>query len=120
MILIVTGGRDYIPTRPQLHSLKLLIEARGVTELFHGDARGVDTAVAKMVERSLPHVRVISFPYDSTLGRAGGPIRNSQMAQTAKGKPAVCVAFPGGKGTADMVLKAQRAGIELLDWREFK
>lgn len=120
MILIVTGGRDYTPTHPQLHSLKLMMEARGVTELFHGDARGVDTVVAKMVASSLPHITIIAFPYDSNLGRSGGPIRNSQMAQTAKGKTAVCVAFPGGKGTADMVTKAQRAGIEIVDWRDFK
>lgn len=38
----------------------------------------------------------------------------------AKGRPALCVAFPGGKGTADMVRKATSAGVEVLDWREFK
>lgn len=119
MILIVTGGRDYTPTRPQLHSLKLMMEARGVTELAHGDALGVDRTVALMVGSEMLHVAVKRFPYKAEHGRAGGPIRNSEMAAYAKGKPAVCVAFPGGKGTADMVTKAQRAGIEVIDWRDF-
>jgi hypothetical protein len=96
------------------------MESRGVTELVHGAARGVDITVAKMVERNLPHVKATAFPYPSEHGKAGGPIRNSEMVAYAKGKPAFCVAFPGGRGTNDMVAKVQRAGIELLDWRDFK
>ena len=117
MILIVTGGRDYTPTPAELESLKLLIEARGVTELVHGDANGVDRTVAWMVARDIRHVALKAFPYDSRYGKYGGPIRNTEMADYAKGKPAVCVAFTGGRGTADMVSKAIRAGIELVDWR---
>lgn len=117
MILLVTGGRDYTPTTAELNSLKLLIESRGVTELVHGDALGVDREVALMVASELPHVAIKRFPYKSEYGKAGGPIRNSEMAAYAKGKPAVCVAFTGGRGTADMVAKVKRAGIELVDWR---
>jgi len=120
VILIVTGGRDYFPTHAQLHSLKLIAQARGVTELVHGDARGVDRQVDSVFRLYLPDVTIKTFPYKAEHGRVGGPIRNSEMAAYAKGKPALCVAFPGGKGTADMVTKATRAGIEVLDWRDFK
>lgn len=50
------------------------------------------------------------FPADwESHGRAAGPIRNAQMI--AEGKPDVVLAFPGGKGTADMVRRAAAAGI---------
>lgn len=46
-------------------------------------------------------------------GRAAGPIRNQQMID--EGKPDLVVAFPGGPGTADMVKRARRAGVEVLE-----
>ena len=38
-------------------------------------------------------------------GRAAGPIRNQQMLD--EGRPTLVVAFPGGRGTADMVRRAR-------------
>lgn len=32
-----------------------------------------------------------------------------------EGKPDLVVAFPGGAGTADMVSRARRAGIDVLE-----
>jgi hypothetical protein len=40
--------------------------------------------------------------------RAAGAIRNSQMLLT---NPQYCVAFPGGRGTADMMRKAALHGL---------
>lgn len=48
----------------------------------------------------------------STAG-AAGPIRNQQMLDD--GKPDLVVAFPGGKGTADMVRRARVAGIPTIE-----
>jgi SLOG family YspA-like protein len=42
-------------------------------------------------------------------GRAAGPIRNQRMLD--EGKPDLVVAFPGGRGTADMVKRAKAAGV---------
>ncbi|HVM95122.1 MAG TPA: hypothetical protein VMT89_01980, partial [Candidatus Acidoferrales bacterium] len=42
-------------------------------------------------------------------GRAAGPIRNQQML--TEGKPDLVVAFPGGRGTRDMVNKAKAANV---------
>lgn len=42
-------------------------------------------------------------------GRAAGPIRNQLMIED--GKPDMVLAFPGGRGTADMIARAKRAGI---------
>ncbi|MGX1786886.1 DUF2493 domain-containing protein [Bosea sp. NPDC055332] len=46
-------------------------------------------------------------------GRAAGPIRNQQMLD--EGKPDVVVAAPGGKGTADMVRRANAANIPVIE-----
>jgi hypothetical protein len=32
-----------------------------------------------------------------------------------EGKPDLVIAFPGGRGTADMVKKARRAGVEVVE-----
>lgn len=39
-----------------------------------------------------------------------GPARNAAMVQS---RPAVCLAFPGGRGTADCTAKARRAGVRV-------
>ncbi len=46
-------------------------------------------------------------------GRAAGPIRNARMI--AEGRPDLVIAFPGGRGTADMVSRARKAGIEVRE-----
>ena len=48
-------------------------------------------------------------PYDVLAGF----VRNQRMID--EGKPDLCVAFPGGDGTADMVKRARAAGIEVLE-----
>ena len=46
-------------------------------------------------------------------GRAAGPIRNQQMLD--EGRPTLVVAFPDGRGTADMVRRARSAGVEVIE-----
>lgn len=59
-------------------------------------------------------VEVLDYPADWTgLGGAAGPIRNAKML--AEGKPELVVAFPGGRGTADMVRKARAAGVRVVE-----
>jgi hypothetical protein len=45
-------------------------------------------------------------------GRSAGVIRNQQMI--IEGKPDLVVAFPGGKGTADMIRRAEKYGIKVM------
>jgi hypothetical protein len=47
------------------------------------------------------------------LGRKAGPIRHQQMLDESQ--PALVVAFPGGRGTADMVCRARGADIEVIE-----
>lgn len=62
------------------------------------------------------HGEVIERPFPAdwvTLGKAAGPIRNQQMLDEAK--PDWVVAFPGGNGTADMVRRARKAGVKIVE-----
>ncbi len=47
------------------------------------------------------------------LRKAAGPIRNGWMLKY--GKPDLVLAFPGGKGTADMIKQARKAGVEVKE-----
>lgn len=49
-------------------------------------------------------------------GKAAGPIRNAQMLDEFK--PDAVIAFPGGKGTADMVRRAKAAGVRVIEVEE--
>lgn len=50
-------------------------------------------------------------------GRAAGPIRNQRMID--EGRPDVVVAFAGGRGTADMIRRAEEAGVRVIRaWEE--
>lgn len=128
--IIVTGGRTYGVQDHERSKSKIQIERershvravlsdvhrkRGITALIHGDASGAD-AVAKewARERGVPEE-----PYPAqwqTEGRQAGFKRNQRMLDTAK--PDGVIAFPGGSGTADMVAKAQAAGVPVMDRRE--
>lgn len=44
----------------------------------------------------------------ASYGRAAGPLRNARMLQYG---PECLIAFPGGRGTADMVARAERARL---------
>ena len=91
--------------------LDALRSSRGVTIIVSGCARGADTLGIEWAEAS--GVEVARFPADwNTHGRAAGPIRNQQMLD--EGKPDLVVAFPGGRGTADMARRARAAGIKLI------
>jgi hypothetical protein len=59
-------------------------------------------------------VRRSIYPADWTRhGKAAGPKRNQLMLD--KEKPDLVIAFPGGKGTADMVARAKAQGFKVME-----
>ncbi len=78
--------------------------------LVNGGAKGADFAGRWWAERFGMQVETYEADWD-THGRAAGPIRNQRMID--EGKPDLVLAFPGGRGTADMVRRAEKAGIEV-------
>ena len=108
MRLLVTGGRTYQDYKAVCHALDTLHAQTPITLLIHGNAQGADTLARKWAyTRGVPHS---SFPAEwDKHGKAAGPIRNQQML--TEGHPNAYLAFPGGRGTQDMVSRCKRAGI---------
>ena len=109
--LAVTGGRRFSNRFKVYGDLDMVLAKHRSLVLVHGDGTGAD-AMAKewAISRRLPH---IPFPADwKTLGPAAGPIRNQAMVDSGLDG---CVAFPGNRGTADMVARCKKAGVPV--WR---
>jgi hypothetical protein len=111
MRVLVTGGRAYDNRNRLTRALDSLHAKHPITTLIHGNAPGADTLAADWPRTR--GVTAISYPANwKQHAKAAGPIRNQQMINL--GKPDAVVAFPGGKGTADMLAKARAANISQI------
>ena len=113
MKVLVCGGRNYDDRSRIFNTLYQIDEDRGpITCIIHGCASGADTQGRVWAQHH--GRRDHSFPADwKSHGRAAGPLRNARMLE--EGKPDLVVAFPGGRGTADMVRRAKAALIEVIE-----
>lgn len=112
LVLIVCGGRDYEDSRAVYWALDQVRSRKGVKKIKQGGCRtGADEFARSWAEQNGAECE--SFDADwETHGKAAGPIRNQQMADSGADG---CIAFPGGRGTADMVRRAERAGIKVWE-----
>lgn len=130
-VVLVCGGRDY--ARPRINGELTIIEHqyKYVTEILdavleacratgkslriiHGDAAGADSAADMWAEtREVP---VRRFPAKwKIFGLGAGHLRNKQMLE--EGKPQLVVAFPGKKGTHNMIEQSRCAGVPVKECR---
>lgn len=109
--VIVCGGRDFTSVGRLSVTLTQLGFDLGDFMVIHGDAPGADRMAGQWARvAGVPEVRVPA-QWD-THGAAAGPIRNAWMLNL---QPDLVVAFPGGRGTADMVRQAKAAGVEVRE-----
>ena len=115
MKILVCGGRNFDDYDNMQSVLSSLNAERGpISLIIHGAASGADRMAGIYAYHH--DIMVQEFPADwSAHGRSAGPIRNAAMLK--KGRPDLVVAFPGGRGTADMVYQARNAGVEVIDAR---
>lgn len=114
---MVCGGRDYADRDTVFRVLDWMHAEKEIAVVIHGAASGADTladawAKARGIE---------TMPFDAQWkkhGKSAGPIRNRQMI--VSGKPDAVVAFPGGRGTANMIDQARNAGISVWPMGEGK
>lgn len=113
MNIIVTGGRDFhdrLFVFAMLHEVVDEIGRRHIECIASGDASGVDNLVREWCRNH--HMPYRRFAADWHLhGKAAGPMRNARML--AEVRPSLVVAFPGGKGTQNMVALAVNHGVEV-------
>jgi hypothetical protein len=113
MRVIVCGGRDYDDGSTVARVLSALdpSEAVVVVGVDPERPRGADGLVYSWCQTY--YVTVEPHPADwKTHGRAAGPIRNQQMLDAGAD---LVIAFPGGRGTADMVARSRKAEVVVLE-----
>jgi hypothetical protein len=105
-IVLVCGGRDYSDYPEVSRALRREKPDRVVT----GDCPTGADRLALLWCQMHPGVEYQGYPADwKNFQRAAGPMRNAQML--AAEEIDLVLAFPGGRGTADMVRKAKAKGI---------
>lgn len=106
MTVLVCGGRDYDDYDLVASALSTL----RITRLVEGGATGAD-ALARRWRKAHGIAGKSYQPEWKRYGVAAGPKRNQTMLDAES--PKLVVAFPGGAGTADMIIRARAAGIEV-------
>jgi predicted Rossmann-fold nucleotide-binding protein len=112
MKVLVCGGRDFRSPAQVWRELDKLHSERGFTALMQGGARGVDTFAREWAATKPGIQRYVCRADWNKHGKAAGPIRNARMLEW---KPDLVVAFPGGRGTSDMIAQSRRAGVEVVE-----
>lgn len=113
MRVLICGGRDFDDWGLFTATMIDVGNKKGpITSVIAGGARGADTFAERLAKGwELPFRK---YPADwKRHGRGAGHIRNQQMLD--EGKPDLVVAFPGGKGTANMIERAKKAGVEVIE-----
>lgn len=109
--VLVCGGRDYADKETLKRVLDELYNATKFSQLIEGGASGADALSASWAAMKGIHVIEVKAQWIKH-GKKAGPIRNSEMLSL---RPDIVVAFPGGRGTADMVAKAKNAGTQVIE-----
>lgn len=106
MKVLVCGGRNYT----NADQLDQVLSQLTITMVIHGGARGADTLAGTWAQEN--GIAEVIVPAQWGLGRGAGILRNGWMLQL---EPQLVVAFPGGTGTANMIMQARRDGIDVYD-----
>lgn len=114
--VVVTGGRDY-DDRPMVNLCLDRLRENGMSGVVHGGCpTGADSMAHDWVQERKQEISYAVFPANwEKHGKMAGPIRNQCIIdEWKKGnihKKVILLAFPGGRGTADMRRRAEAAGM---------
>lgn len=105
--VLVCGGRDYQDRELMFSVLDGWHARMHISLVIEGGQSGADRLAKEWaISRGVHHAGVTALW--KTYGNSAGPIRNRVMLTLG---PHMVIAFPGGKGTADMVRAAKEAEI---------
>ena len=112
MVILVCGGRTYNNKDKVNEVLSSIHKETPISVLIHGAAKGADTLAGYWAREN--GIKEKQYPaLWNTHGKAAGIMRNQKMLDD--NKVDLVVAFPGGKGTADMSQRAKKANIEVKE-----
>lgn len=115
MRLIICGGRNFSDHELFHTAITRWIELHGwPREIVAGGATGADAMARDWAREN--GVLYTEYAADwGSYGKRAGPLRNAAMAaHVVRGGDGGCLALPGGKGTADMVLQAKTNGLPVM------
>lgn len=110
--LIVAGGRDYSLSELDYGILTGIHLAIGISEIVSGGCAGADSGGERWAAEHQVSIKYF-IPLWAERGKAAGPLRNGEMAKYGN----ALIAFPGGRGTANMVKQARDNGLHIWDLR---
>lgn len=111
---LICGGRDFNEVDFVARKLDVFHSVHPVSVVIQGGANGVD-AIAKAwaMDRG---IKYIEYPAQWDLyGKRAGYLRNVQMVK--EGKPNIVIAFPGGRGTFNMIQVAKQNGLQVVEFK---
>lgn len=124
MRIAVTGGRKFVDREAVDRALSAVHRKHRVTLLIQGEASGADSLCKAWARRNGVQTLDLAAQWDN-IARTGAVVRrrrdgtlydaaaggerNQRMID--EGRPEAAVAFPGGRGTADMVARLRRCGV---------
>lgn len=112
MRILVCGGREFDDWALLNSVLTEYVPEDAI--IIQGGAKGADFLAKVWAKFKMK--QSIEFAADwKKYGKMAGHIRNQKMLD--EGKPNLVIAFPGGNGTKDMVQKAYRANIKIIQVR---
>lgn len=122
MKVLVCGGRNYDKADvwnwleqnlyDRMYDITGVHIRPAIMTIVHGGAQGADEGADDWARSEGYKVQVFKADWKKH-GKAAGPIRNQQMIDV--GQPDIVIAFPGGKGTADMVSRTSAPGVPVIE-----
>ena len=111
---IICGGRDFSDQEMFDSAMNSVMTLRGCpSQVVQGGATGADALARAWAKRMAVPCATEEANW-AAYGNAAGPIRNRRMLDEWNPVSAV-IAFPGGRGTADMVRKARGSLVDVIE-----
>lgn len=112
MRVLVCGGRDYQDSDRVDAVLNKLHREAEIHVLIEGGAKGADRLASFWAADHDVSAERYEADWENQ-GTFAGPARNKRMLQ--EGRPDLVIAFPGGKGTRNMIGLARKFGVEVIE-----
>lgn len=108
MKVLVCGGRDFSDSAWVFR----VLDSLNPDHIIEGGATGADAFAQAWAIHRCKTLSTVQADWKRH-GKRAGSIRNQEMID--RFHPDLVIAFPGGRGTADMIRRAKKAGIEVND-----
>jgi predicted Rossmann-fold nucleotide-binding protein len=110
--VIICGGRDFDDREFIFSKLDGLDNDYHFSVVITGGASGTDYIAHSWATKRRKEVEVYKADWDE-YDKSAGILRNRQMLQYAQ--PDVVIAFPGGRGTQDMIKIAKKKNVPVIE-----